>query len=87
MTDRLTRAQAATEIGISLRTLDRLIAQRRITHRKLGSRVFFTPADIKEFLDTCTIPAGNPSNSTIPNPHYKARPTAQVIPLRRPRSA
>jgi len=53
------KKQLAKEIGVSVVTLDRYRKEGKIPHRKIGSRVVFTDADMIAFLDSCYIPAVN----------------------------
>ena len=44
------RAEAIEMLGISLRTLDRLIAEKQITVRRVGRRVLITKDALTQFL-------------------------------------
>lgn len=49
-TDLYDYATAAKMLHISIYTLRRWVSERKIKHLKIGSRVFFTPAILDEFL-------------------------------------
>ena len=49
-TDLYDYATAAAMLHISIYTLRRWVSERKIKHLKIGSRVFFTPAILDEFL-------------------------------------
>ena len=51
------RKEAARRIGVSVVTLDRLIAQRRITHVRIGRRILFTQSMIDSMLEMFTLKA------------------------------
>jgi excisionase family DNA binding protein len=44
------RKEAAADLRISLRTLDRLIANKQITVRRIGRRVFITREALEQFI-------------------------------------
>lgn len=44
------RPEAANLLGISLRTLDRLIAEKQITVRRIGRRVLITHSELSRFI-------------------------------------
>jgi excisionase family DNA binding protein len=46
----LTTAQAAEYLGVSLRTMRRLIAERRVRHYKPSGQLRFSPVDLDDFL-------------------------------------
>ncbi len=48
--DLLSSAEAAVILGISTRTVERLRASGRIGYSKLGNTVFFSRADVDEYL-------------------------------------
>ncbi|MBL8179979.1 MAG: helix-turn-helix domain-containing protein [Blastocatellia bacterium] len=48
------RKEAARRLGISVVTLDRLIAKRRIPHARIGRRVLFTQSMIDSMIEMCT---------------------------------
>lgn len=50
----LDEADVAETLGLSPRTLSRWrIEGRGPSYRKLGKRVVYTPADVREYLDRC----------------------------------
>lgn len=46
----LDRNEAATRLGVSLRVLERLIAQRKIGYRRIGGRYFIPESEIDAYL-------------------------------------
>lgn len=46
----LNRKEAARKLGISVVTLDREIARRRIRHFRVGRRVLFTDELLREYI-------------------------------------
>jgi excisionase family DNA binding protein len=46
----LTTAQAAEYLGVSLRTMRRLIAERRVRHYKPSGQLRFDPADLDAYV-------------------------------------
>ncbi|WP_319477013.1 helix-turn-helix domain-containing protein [Marispirochaeta aestuarii] len=50
--------EAAAELRLAPITLRRWVSENRIEHIKLGSRVYFKPESIREYIDRHTIPAG-----------------------------
>lgn len=51
------RKEAARRLGVSVVTLDRLIAQRKITHARIGRRILFTQSMIDSMLEMFTLKA------------------------------
>ena len=51
----LSRRDAAKRIGVSLRTLDTLIAEGEIPYLRVRGRVLFDPTDLRSFLDKCRV--------------------------------
>lgn len=49
--------EAARYLGTSRRHLERLVEERRITHRKIGRFVRFRRSDLELFLATARVPA------------------------------
>lgn len=47
--EKFARPDAAAVLGITTRTLDRWISERRIGHIRLGGRVYITGAQLEEF--------------------------------------
>lgn len=45
------RKEAARRLGISVVTLDRELARRRMPHFRVGRRVLFTDALLKEYIE------------------------------------
>ena len=48
----LTRAEAATELRVSMTTLDEVIRQGKIPHIRLCRRVFIPLAQLRRFIET-----------------------------------
>jgi excisionase family DNA binding protein len=53
--DVLTTEEAAERVGVSTRTMRRLVAQRRIRHWRLGRLVRLQAGDVDSFLSRCTV--------------------------------
>jgi len=53
----LSRKEAATYLGISLRTLDRYTKRNRLTYANIGRRVLYTKDSLDAFIKSCTIKA------------------------------
>lgn len=53
MNKRLNRKEAASYLGISLVTLDRLLAKNAIRHFRIGRRVLFAYPHLDTFLADC----------------------------------
>ncbi|HYY78706.1 MAG TPA: helix-turn-helix domain-containing protein [Actinomycetes bacterium] len=51
--------EAADRLGTSVRFVRRLIAERRIAYRKLGSYVRFHPDDVAEYVAAHRVEAGS----------------------------
>lgn len=52
--------EAATRLGIAVITLRRMIYAGRISYRRIGPKLIrFTEADLREFLENATVPAGS----------------------------
>ena len=51
----LTTEEAAAKLGISTRTMRRLVAQRRIRFWKIGRLVRLQAGDVDSFLSMCTV--------------------------------
>lgn len=47
----LTKADVCARLAVSLRTLDRLIAQNALPTIKVGRAVRFDPADVEAYID------------------------------------
>lgn len=45
--------------GVSLSTLNRLKANGKLPHHRIGGRIVFTPEDISAFLDLCKVSAAS----------------------------
>ena len=45
------RKEAAEKLGISLITLDRELARRRMPHFRIGRRVLFTQAHLEQYIE------------------------------------
>ncbi len=50
---------AALYLGCTVRFVRRLIAERRVTHIKLGKLVRFDLADLDTYISTGVVPAGD----------------------------
>ena len=57
----LTAEQVTTHLGISLRTLYRLVNSNKLTTYKLDGALRFNPADIRLFLSRRALRAGTPA--------------------------
>lgn len=55
--DLLTRAEAASELRIGMRTLDRLIKEKRIEHFRCGKIVRIRRAALERFINDRTVGA------------------------------
>ena len=51
------RKEAAKRLGVSVVTVDRLLAQRKISHYRVGRRVLFTEAHLNEYIQQNTLVA------------------------------
>lgn len=51
------RREAANFLGISIVTLDRLVAAKRLAHFRIGSRIIFSRLHLDSFLKLCERPA------------------------------
>lgn len=51
----LTRQEAASALNIGLRTLDEIRAAGKIRCVKIGSRVYYTPDELKSFITKETV--------------------------------
>ena len=49
--------EAANRIGVSPRTMRRLVADRQITYRRVGRIVRITPEDVDTFVEQATVQA------------------------------
>jgi excisionase family DNA binding protein len=57
--------EAAERLGISTRTVRRLVQQRRIRHLRFGRLIKLSVWDVDSFLTQCTVePVEQPSNRT-----------------------
>jgi excisionase family DNA binding protein len=45
------RKEAAEKLGISLITLDRELARKRIPHLRIGRRVLFTEGHLEQYIE------------------------------------
>jgi len=50
-TSRFNRTQAATYCGVSVITIDRALANKKISHFRIGRRVVFDKRHLDEFLN------------------------------------
>lgn len=55
----LTIDQLADHLGVTVRHIRRLIAERRVPYVKVGRLVRFDPAEISEWLDSSRRPIGS----------------------------
>lgn len=53
----MTKDEAAAALSIGTRTLDRLVADRRIAYVKIGTRLAFTQEDLDAFIETQRVEA------------------------------
>ena len=60
-TDRLRPASVVSHLGVSLRTLYRLVNSKKLTAYKLDGMLRFNPADITIFLSKRALRAGTPA--------------------------
>jgi excisionase family DNA binding protein len=65
MTPLIDATAAATLLGISERSLRRLVAQGSIAHRKIGRRTLFSADDLAEFSASCRVPVRGASEPVI----------------------
>lgn len=61
----LTKEQVCERLQVSRRSLDRLIAERRIGYRKIGGLVRFSEADLEEFVVGAAVPVVPPSRRRL----------------------
>ena len=52
----LTRKDVAHGLGVSVRTIDRLVAAGEIPHHRIGDLVKFTAVDVEAFIARCRVP-------------------------------
>jgi excisionase family DNA binding protein len=62
---------AAATLGISPRTLRRLVSQELIAHRRIGRRILFTPEDVSEYVASCLVHVGSTREPTVRTPTLK----------------
>jgi excisionase family DNA binding protein len=62
---------AAAILGVSPRTLSRLVSSGAISHRKIGRQVRFAQDDISEYVDKCHVPIGSTQEREIATPTLK----------------
>lgn len=53
----LSISDASDLAGCAVRTMRRLVAERKISHFRIGRRVLITPDALKEFIEKNTVPA------------------------------
>jgi|GEM_PF-1874459 len=53
----LDRQEAASALGVCVRTLDSLVTGRRINHAKINRRILFRRVDLETFIARTIIPA------------------------------
>ena len=51
----VSRHEAARLIGVSLRTLDTLVHEGKISFLRVRGRVLFYPSDLRAYLDSCRV--------------------------------
>jgi excisionase family DNA binding protein len=56
------KKDAANILGVSTRTLDNLISNRKIEHVRIGRRMLFTPDQINRFIEENTVKAFHPQS-------------------------
>jgi len=64
----ISREHAAEVLGISVRSLDRLVAAKKITHEQIGRRVILRAAYLREFIHLKKITARGGAASTLHQP-------------------
>lgn len=52
--------QVAERLGVSVRHMRRLVAERRIPYVKWGHLLRFDPEDVDRWIDECAVPAIGP---------------------------
>lgn len=72
---RLNAKHVADLLGCSEREVQRLAAQRRIRHHRIGRRLRFTADDINAYIESCVVDIAEPTSSA----------PATVTPIRRAR--
>lgn len=50
----LSKKEAAGQLGIGVRTLEKLMAERQVAHVKIGGRVLFEPGELQRFVRAST---------------------------------
>jgi excisionase family DNA binding protein len=60
----MTAQQAAAYLGVTIRFVRRLIAERRIDFYKEGRLVRISPDVLDGYLDSCRVPAVRPATGT-----------------------
>lgn len=83
MSATLLRYQEAAEyLGVAVSTLQRLVAQKRIGHHKLGNLVRFTTSDLDLYVASTHVEPR--VNQPTPIRHARsAQPRIGVVPLRK----
>ncbi len=61
----MTRQQAAERLGVSLRFLDSLVAQKQIEHLRIGRKVRFLQTHLDDYLTRSTQPVVEPVASQV----------------------
>ncbi|MGA8139652.1 MAG: helix-turn-helix domain-containing protein [Desulfobaccales bacterium] len=56
----VTVADAAKRLCVSVASLRRWVSQRRMPYVKIGRRVLFNPADLDDFIKSCTVQPWKP---------------------------
>ena len=57
---------AATELGVSVSLLHKLLKQRRLGHLKVGARTLITAEHLEQFREASEVPAPEPAADTSP---------------------
>lgn len=51
--------QAATLLNVSSSEIYKLVAERRLSCVRVGSRILFSEQQLEQFVATCTVPTGD----------------------------
>jgi excisionase family DNA binding protein len=57
--------QVAERLGVSVRHMRRLIAERRIPYVKWGHLLRFDPDEVDRWIEECAVPASTPGWTSI----------------------
>jgi excisionase family DNA binding protein len=78
----LTIDQLAERLGITVRHVRRLVANKQVPYYKVGKLVRFDPNEITGWLRTRRVPGPGQHDETVPSPRYADRVRRQRIPRR-----